>query len=122
RGGDQSDSINLAKDSISKIVRLMWPKEDGPPPEAPRGELEEGASGPDVEYLQATLGIPPDGEFGAVTEAGVKGFQVATGLDDDGVVGPMTWEKIDELARRMETGNDGISNERQEQIAEMVLA
>jgi hypothetical protein len=99
----------------------MWPKEECVPPEAPRRELELGASGVDVEYLQATLGIPPDGEFGKVTEAGVKGFQVATGLEDDGIVGPMNWEKIDELARRMETGDDGISNERQEQINELVL-
>jgi len=121
RGGNQSDAINAQSYAISKVVALMWPREDGAPPEAPRRELEQGASGPDVEYLQATLGIPPDGEFGAVTTAGVKGFQTATGLDVDGVVGPMTWEKIDECARRMETGNDGISNERQEQIAEMVL-
>ena len=50
----------------------MWPRADGPPPPAPRRELKKGDSGPDVELLQAALGIPPDGEFGAVTDAGVQ--------------------------------------------------
>ena len=121
-GGNQSDQVNVASFPKSSVLAYMWPKEDGPPPPAPRRELEAGASGPDVGYLQATLGLPVDENFGPVTTAAVKGFQTATGLDVDGVVGPMTWEKIDECARRMETGNDGISRERQEQIAELVIA
>jgi len=120
-GGNQSDQVNVATFPKSSVLAYMWPKEEGVPPEAPRRELELGASGVDVGYLQGTLGLPIDENFGPVTDAAVKGFQRGTGLEVDGIVGPMTWEKIDECARRMETGNDGISPERQEQIAELVL-
>jgi peptidoglycan hydrolase-like protein with peptidoglycan-binding domain len=36
-----------------------------------------------------------DGIFGAATESAVKRFQEGQGLTPDGIVGPMTWEKID---------------------------
>jgi len=121
RGGNQSDAVNQASYPISKVVALMWPKADGPPPPAPRRNLKKGDSGPDVEMLQAALGIPPDGEFGAVTDAGVKGFQCACGLEVDGEVGPMTWEKIDALVLRMETGSDGLSEETKRAITELAL-
>lgn len=121
RGGNQSDAVTQAKYSPSKIVALMWPKAEGPPPPAPRRELAKGASGPDVELLQAALGIPPDGEFGAVTDAGVKGFQAACGLVVDGEVGPATWEKIDALILRMETGSDGLSDEMKHAIVELAI-
>jgi uncharacterized protein (TIGR02594 family) len=121
RGGNQSDAVNQASYPISKVVALMWPKAEGPPPPAPRRELAKGASGPDVEFLQAALGIPPDGEFGAVTDAGVKGFQCACGLVVDGEVGPATWSKIDALVLRMETGSDGISEELKRSIIELAL-
>jgi len=121
RGGNQSDAVNQASYPISKVVALMWPKAEGPPPPAPRRELKKGSSGPDVEFLQAALGIPPDGEFGNVTDAGVRGFQCACGLAVDGEVGPMTWEKIDALVLRMETGSDGLSEELKHDITEMAL-
>jgi len=38
-----------------------------------------------------------DGIFGPATEAGVKALQRASGLDDDGIVGPQTWDAIDSL-------------------------
>jgi uncharacterized protein (TIGR02594 family) len=121
RGGNQSDAVNVSSYPISKVVALMWPKAEGPPPPAPRRELAKGASGPDVEMLQAALGIPADGEFGNVTEAGVKGFQAACGLVVDGEVGPATWEKIDALVLRMETGSDGLSDELKHDITELAL-
>jgi uncharacterized protein (TIGR02594 family) len=121
RGGNQSDAVNTASYPISKVVALMWPKAEGPPPPAPRRELEKGDSGPDVEVLQAALGIPPDGEFGAVTDAGVKGFQAACGLIVDGICGPATWEKVDALVLRMETGSDGLSDERKHAIVELAI-
>jgi len=121
RGGNQSDAVNQASYPISKVIALMWPKAEGPPPPAPRRELAKGASGPDVEFLQAALGIPPDGEFGAVTDAGVKGYQAACGLVVDGICGPATWEKIDALVLRMETGSDGLSEELKHDITELAL-
>jgi peptidoglycan hydrolase-like protein with peptidoglycan-binding domain len=58
--------------------------------------LKHGASGAEVESLQKQLaqaGFEPggiDGAFGPNTEAAVKAFQKARGLEDDGVVGPLT--------------------------------
>jgi hypothetical protein len=121
RGGNQSDAVNQASYPIGNVLALRWPRAEGPPPAAPRRSLARGDSGPDVELLQAALAIPADGEFGPVTQAGVKGFQVAMGLVADGEVGPATWEKIDALVLRLETGDDGLSAERQHEIAALAL-
>lgn len=57
-------------------------------------------SGPDVEQLQIQLAElnlysgPLDGVFGAQTEQAVVNFQRQVGLDDDGVVGPATWQRL----------------------------
>jgi peptidoglycan hydrolase-like protein with peptidoglycan-binding domain len=47
-----------------------------------------------VEWLQAALHVPVDGEFGPETEAAVRRLQARHGLDVDGVVGPATWAVI----------------------------
>lgn len=43
------------------------------------------------ELRQEKFRLRPDGLFGHDTEDAVKRFQRAHGLDDDGVVGPLTW-------------------------------
>ena len=76
--------------------------EPGPTPEpAPEGDplLVLGDSGADVEELQhrlAGLGyvLEADGDFGPITEAAVEGFQLARGIEDDGMVGPVTWAEL----------------------------
>jgi hypothetical protein len=40
------------------------------------------------------LSVDADGLFGRDTEAAVKRFQREQGLDDDGVVGPLTWAAL----------------------------
>jgi peptidoglycan hydrolase-like protein with peptidoglycan-binding domain len=35
-----------------------------------------------------------DGQFGTGTQAGVKAFQTAKGLQVDGQVGPLTWAAL----------------------------
>ena len=35
-----------------------------------------------------------DGDFGEITEAGVKAFQELNGLEPDGIVGPLTWQAL----------------------------
>ena len=63
-----------------------------------------GSNGPAVEELQQKLNqagaSPPlvvDGIFGPLTRAAVVAFQQANALSPDGVVGPLTWGKIDDL-------------------------
>jgi len=59
---------------------------------------DEDAS--EIRYLQELLiyrNFPPgpvDGDFGPKTEAAVKAFQTSRGLEDDGLVGQLTWEAL----------------------------
>jgi hypothetical protein len=57
------------------------------------------ATGPEVttvQYLLRARGsqITADGVNGPQTLAAIKAFQTANGLDNDGVVGPLTWSKL----------------------------
>ncbi|HTA13058.1 MAG TPA: peptidoglycan-binding protein [Solirubrobacteraceae bacterium] len=52
------------------------------------------SSGEAVDWLQAALHLPVDGEFGPETEAAVRRLQARHGLGVDGVVGPATWSLI----------------------------
>jgi peptidoglycan hydrolase-like protein with peptidoglycan-binding domain len=47
-----------------------------------------------VEWLQAALHLPVNGEFGPETEAAVRALQARNGLTVDGIVGPQTWNAI----------------------------
>lgn len=73
--------------------------------------LKQGASGAAVKNLQQALakaGFSPgaaDGQFGPKTDAAVKSFQRAKGLVADGIVGPKTWAKLNEVASA--TGGSG---------------
>ena len=56
--------------------------------------LKNGSKGEDVKKLQEKLGVEAIGTFGPKTEAAVKAWQKANGLDDDGIVGDGTWSKL----------------------------
>jgi putative chitinase len=56
--------------------------------------LKKGDNNEDVKKLQIKLGVDPIGNFGPKTEAAVKAWQKANGLNDDGIVGDTTWNKI----------------------------
>ena len=92
-----------------------WPPVDTPqthePPEEPaNGDLgftltrilKKGCKGEDVRALQKALirlgysvGTDgADGDFGKNTDAAVRKFQLAHGLDDDGEVGPKTYAAL----------------------------
>lgn len=66
-----------------------------------KAKLKKGASGADVEVIQARLrelgyyGGNVDGEFGPITERGVLLFQKAKGLKADGIVGAKTWAALE---------------------------
>jgi peptidoglycan hydrolase-like protein with peptidoglycan-binding domain len=65
-----------------------------------RPTLRLGSTGSPVSELQAMLLLldyfegPVDGQFRANTELAVQAFQADLGLNDDGIVGPATWEKL----------------------------
>lgn len=61
--------------------------------------LKRGSSGTDVVTLQNLLNaagarLETDGNFGALTEAALKAYQTAHGMEADGVCGPTTWAVI----------------------------
>jgi peptidoglycan hydrolase-like protein with peptidoglycan-binding domain len=64
--------------------------------------LKKGSKGQAVKELQVALkelGLAPgaiDGVFGTKTEEAVKAFQKLREIEDDGIVGPVTWVNIDE--------------------------
>jgi putative chitinase len=56
--------------------------------------LKVGSKGEDVKKLQIKLGVEAVGTFGPKTEAAVKEWQEKNGLNNDGVVGDVTWGKM----------------------------
>jgi N-acetylmuramoyl-L-alanine amidase/Putative peptidoglycan binding domain len=66
----------------------------------PRPTLRRGAMSPLVREVQQKLNIsPPDGVFGARTEAEVRKFQRTRSLVPDGIIGPKTWALLDALSK-----------------------
>lgn len=64
-----------------------------------RPVLQVGANGEQVMSLQQALtakgfAVATDGDFGPSTDAAVKQFQAARGLQADGVVGSQTWNAL----------------------------
>jgi len=55
---------------------------------------EKGMASKPVRRLQLALGVSDDGIFGPITEAAVRHFQAAHGLTVDGIVGPDTWAAL----------------------------
>ena len=64
--------------------------------------LQKGSEGKTVKALQILLigygyscgSYGADGDFGSATQKAVAAYQKANGLEDDGIVGPMTWAKL----------------------------
>jgi peptidoglycan hydrolase-like protein with peptidoglycan-binding domain len=49
-----------------------------------------------VRQIQSKCLVAADGYFGSQTEAALREFQRTHGLVPDGIVGPKTWEKLDQ--------------------------
>ena len=67
--------------------------------------LKRGMKGAGVRHMQRMLvalgyDVLADGDFGPETEAAVRRFQRSRMLDDDGIVGTSTWERL-EIAAAM---------------------
>ena len=56
--------------------------------------LKIGSRGKEVKELQEFLEVGADGIFGQGTATAVKAWQRKNGLDDDGIVGPATWDAM----------------------------
>ena len=111
RGGNQSDSVNVTSFPKANVTGILWPAQ-APMPQVPRSTIQKGSRGPDVVACQKTMGVyPEDGDFGSITDSAVRGYQAACGISVDGVVGPQTWGKLDELDKKVAAGDDGIDTE-----------
>lgn len=62
-----------------------------------RPTIAYGSHGSFVEEVQACLAVEVDGDFGRRTEAAVIEFQVGQEIESDGVVGNVTWTKLEEV-------------------------
>ena len=59
--------------------------------------LKLGSKGKFVKELQNLLDLTVDGDFGIKTENAVKNFQKKHNLTEDGIVGPKTWQVLQEI-------------------------
>jgi N-acetyl-anhydromuramyl-L-alanine amidase AmpD len=68
--------------------------------------LKIGQNGDLVRILQELLCIRADGEFGNKTHTSVIQFQKDNSLIPDGIVGPMTWKRLDYNPLELEADSD----------------
>jgi peptidoglycan hydrolase-like protein with peptidoglycan-binding domain len=80
--------------------------------------LQRGSEGPDVEDLQEALielDFKPgavDGVFGVYTDSAVKSFQRWAQVMPDGIVGAVTWERLDDADQTdppLRSGSKGVA-------------
>jgi hypothetical protein len=83
---------------ISMFRALDAPKTPPVPENTTPPTLRLGSTGEPVKTLQNALRVTADGSLGPLTQAALKAFQRAHGLDDDGVCGPKTWELVLRMA------------------------
>ena len=74
--------------------------------------LRRGSEGDEVTDLQTSLAalaiaVDIDGIFRPGTEAAVKHFQLAYGLDADGIAGPKTLALLEEEVAKLESAEGG---------------
>ena len=105
------------------------PQPPGPPgpgpspsyPPYPGVALRNGSRGDSVRYLQESLNVigtkhttiprlSTDGVFGNNTQQAVIRFQTIFGLTADGIVGPITWNKMIEIRKGIEEGKPVITH------------
>lgn len=96
---DFQKSANLVVDGV--VGNQTWPELIVPVQQGSQGDAVRAAQGQlRLRNLPETVGLGVDGDFGPLTDAGVRAFQQA--LNDqnylttpvDGTVGPVTWHAL----------------------------
>lgn len=92
-------------DYAGRLARAWTRWRDKPLGPAARPPLGLGSRGPAVAEAQRALiaaghDVLADGVYGRATLSAVRAFQAAQGLVRDGVVGPLTWARLDAFAHR----------------------
>jgi hypothetical protein len=90
-------------EGVHAVPALVAPESGGASTLSTRPTLHLGSRGKDVVYLQETLKVlgynigsaGVDGTFGRDTEGAVIRFQRNHNLQNNGIVGPQTWEKLE---------------------------
>lgn len=98
--------VGLASAMWLGTIRLTVAQGASPLPTVPQAQLPPrtllrvGATGVEVQELQGVLALiglyqgAIDGTFDAATRVAVAQFQQLAGLDQDGIVGAATWQKL----------------------------
>jgi peptidoglycan hydrolase-like protein with peptidoglycan-binding domain len=66
----------------------------GTPPTVQLGDKSQWSWCVQYDLNRVNAHLSTDGSFGAATQAAVESFQSTHGLNQDGVVGPLTWAKL----------------------------
>lgn len=108
--GEQGyDSISILRNYYGDTIYINTAEEvSGVPESYPGYPLSIGSVGSDVMKIQEQLNaisnnyplipkLTPDGIFGERTQESVRTFQSVFGLTQDGIVGPRTWYRIQDI-------------------------
>jgi hypothetical protein len=96
------DPIEVPAEEVKEPVATTTPAKVTPAPVAAKEDfdampiLKVGSKGSAVKILQKQLGITADGDFGPKTKAAVIAFQEKHSLKAEGVVGPATWNALED--------------------------
>ena len=101
--------------NIGKVVYEHFNVEEETESDGPK-VLAEGSNGLIVEALQRTLnarsnaGLAVDGDFGPATKSAVVTFQESKGLEANGIVDAVVWEKLGPLVAEEEVADPEVIN------------
>jgi hypothetical protein len=96
------DPIEVLAEEVKEPVATTTPAKVTPAPVAAKEDfdampiLKVGSKGSAVKILQKQLGITADGDFGPNTKKAVIAFQEKHNLKAEGVVGPATWNALED--------------------------
>jgi len=111
-----SGQLSAAVASESPANRAIEIREGGLP-------LQVGSQGELVVEVQRALHVDDDGIFGVKTDAAVRSYQQAKGLQVDGIVGLATWGSLfqGQTASGASIGGSNIPAAAQQKVAETVV-